>query len=245
MQRRSTKPCPWRVRSAQHVLISIGVDSVPLSDPSLRTRFATPRFAVRRLGTAGGPKSQGKEQSSTWLGRVTAAGNGVSPPAPSFEVIATTGAAAFAGMGVVSAFHFGVTSGSDLTMILASMGASAALIFAAPSVPFSQPRNVIGGHLISASIGVLAYSIFPASMIGLAIPTATAGAIMLMQATKTLHPPAGGTVLIALMGSANVHALGFMLLCPVGVTSGLLVAAGVALHNLSAAEARKYPTYWW
>ena len=125
------------------------------------------------------------------------------------------------------------------------MGSTAVLIFAAPTVPFSQPRNVIGGHLISAGVGVLAHCIFPVSMMGLAVPAATAGAIMAMQLTKTLHPPAGGTVLIALMGSPNIHALGCMLLCPVAVTSSLLVAAGVALHNLSTAEARKYPTYWW
>ena len=69
--------------------------------------------------------------------------------------------------------------------------------------------------------------------------------IMAMQATKTVHPPAGGTVLIALMGSAKVHALGYALMLPVGITSGLLVATGVALNNLSAGEARRYPTFWW
>ncbi len=183
---------------------------------------------------------------STWLDRiravVSAAGN--SPPGPALADIAVSGAISFVSMGVLSAVHFGVTGGADLTMILGSMGASAVLVYAAPAVPFAQPRAVIGGHLVSAAIGVATYSLLGSQM-WLAAPTATSLAIMAMMATKTVHPPAGGTVLIALMGSSKITDLGFGLLCPVGLTSTMIVICGVALNNLSQRPGRRYPTFWW
>ena len=39
--------------------------------------------------------------------------------------------------------------------LVGSFGASAVLIYGAPQADFSQPRNLIGGHIISAFIGVL------------------------------------------------------------------------------------------
>ena len=46
-------------------------------------------------------------------------------------------------------------------MIVPSMGASAVLLFAAPHAPFSQPWNVIGGHSLSAIIGVACWQWIP------------------------------------------------------------------------------------
>jgi hypothetical protein len=179
---------------------------------------------------------------STWIDRVRAAHPGraddTSPPAPPPLAVVTAGLGAFAGMSALSVMHFGLTGGSAYTMIAGSMGASACLIFAAPAAPFSQPRNVIGGHVLSALIGVSTCKLFAATApMMLLVPAATSCAIMAMQATRTLHPPAGGTVLIALMGS---HGLAFP--CTVGLTSTMLVAAGIAVNNLSVD--RKYPTYW-
>jgi CBS-domain-containing membrane protein len=108
---------------------------------------------------------------------------------------------------------------------------------------FSFGSQVVGGHLVSATIGITSYSIFGDSMMWLAVPVATASAIMAMQATKTVHPPAGGTVLIALMGSAKVHAMGYALLAPIGLTSTILVGCGLALNNFKEGSP-SYPTYW-
>merc|ERR1711971_281102 len=73
-------------------------------------------------------------------------------PTPPMKALAISGLTSFAAMGALSALHFGITNESDLTLILGSFGASAVLIFAAPIAPFSQPRNVIGGHILSAGI---------------------------------------------------------------------------------------------
>ncbi|NEE22746.1 HPP family protein, partial [Streptomyces sp. SID7499] len=41
----------------------------------------------------------------------------------------------------------------DQTVLIPPLAASAALVFAAPTLPLAQPRNVIGGQLVSALVG--------------------------------------------------------------------------------------------
>jgi CBS-domain-containing membrane protein len=89
-------------------------------------------------------------------------------------------------------------------MIIGSFGASAVLIYGAIRSPLAQPRNLIGGHVISAVIGVTAYKLLPAHL-WLASPIAVATSIAVMHATKTLHPPGGATALIAVIGSQKIH----------------------------------------
>jgi len=170
------------------------------------------------------------------------------PPATAMTDIATSGGYSFLGMGLLSAAHFGLSGCSDMTMIIGSMGASAVLVWAAPSLPFSQPRNVIGGHVVSAFVGITS-SLLLGSQMWLAVPSATSCAIMAMQATNTVHPPAGGTALVALgmptlVDSSRVADMGYSFMCPVALTSTLIVAGGVALNNLSRTIARHYPTRW-
>jgi CBS-domain-containing membrane protein len=75
----------------------------------------------------------------------------------------------------------------------------------------------------------------------LAAPLAVACSIVGMQATRTLHPPAGGTTLIAVLGSERLHELSFGLLLPTGSSAAILVL--IALGNNFVG--RRYPTYWW
>ena len=65
----------------------------------------------------------------------------------------------------------------------------------------------MGGHIISAIIGVAAFKMF-GTHLWLAFPLAVATAIAAMHTTKTLHPPGGATALIAVIGSQKIHALG-------------------------------------
>ena len=51
-----------------------------------------------------------------------------SPPPPSALTIAASGLTSFAGIGAISALHFGIAP-HDLTMVLGSMGASAVLLY--------------------------------------------------------------------------------------------------------------------
>ena len=117
--------------------------------------------------------------------------------------------------------------------LLGSFGASAALLFAAPALPVSQPRNVIGGHMISAAAGISSFYLIHAcapqleslgASIGLAwsggevfaLPLACMLATPCMLATRTFHPPAAGTAMICVF-SPVAHELGITFaLAPVG-----------------------------
>ena len=44
---------------------------------------------------------------------------------------------------------------ADNTMLVASFGAQAVLLFAAPYVPLAQPWSCIGGNTIAAAVGVV------------------------------------------------------------------------------------------
>jgi len=166
------------------------------------------------------------------------------PPAPNVNEILFTGVLSSCGIGMLSLVHFGICDQSDLTMILGSFGASAVLLFAAPQAPLSQPRNVLGGHIMSCAIGVGCHEFIslPMGSPALAAALAVSGSIMLMQVTRSLHPPAGGTALIAVLGSPQLHALEFQLLLPTALGASTLVL--IALGNNFRSD-RQYPLYWW
>ena len=62
----------------------------------------------------------------------------------------------------------------------------------------------------------------------LAAPVAVASSIVLMKLTRTLHPPAGGTTLIAVLGSPQLHALGYQLLVPTALDAAILFGVAIA-----------------
>ena len=75
-------------------------------------------------------------------------------------------------------------------------------------------------------------------------PLAVSCSIMAMLTTKTMHPPGGGTALLAVIGGANIHNLGWMFaVAPCGTGACVLVATGVVFHNLLGTS--KYPVKWW
>lgn len=138
--------------------------------------------------------------------------------------------------------YLDITPSDFMEIYLMAFGASAVLIYGAVRSPLAQPRILVGGHLISALIGVIAYKLFyPFPWFASALAVATA--IAFMHATKTLHPPGGATALIAVIGSDKVHALGFLyVFIPVGI--GVLVMLAVALIVNNMAASRKYPEFW-
>ena len=91
--------------------------------------------------------------------------------------------------------------------VVASMGASAVLLFAVPHGPLSQPWPVVGGHLVSAVIGVACARWIPEQL--LAASVAVALAIGAMYYLRCIHPPGGATALTAVAGGEAMHALGF------------------------------------
>ena len=73
---------------------------------------------------------------------------------------------------------------------------------------------------------------------------AVATAIAAMHATKTLHPPGGATALIAVIGSAEIHSLGYLyVLVPVGAGAAIMLAVALLVNNIP--KSRKYPESWY
>jgi CBS domain-containing membrane protein len=137
-------------------------------------------------------------------------------------------------------FPHGFDGHAGSALLLASMGATAVLVFAVPHGALSQPWAVMAGHLASAFIGVSCQKLFPdqawtgAVAVGLAV-----GA---MHYLRCIHPPGGATALAAVIGGSEVHALGYhYLLTPVAINVGAILLAAV-LFNACFAW-RRYPVH--
>ncbi len=130
----------------------------------------------------------------------------------------------------------------DLTLLIGSLGASAVLVYGAIKSPLAQPRNLLGGHIISGLVGVACWQLF-GDTIWFAASLAVSLAIVAMLSTKTLHPPGGATALIAVIGGQKIHGLGFLYaFLPAGAGAVILLLVALAVNNLS--KNRKYPEYW-
>jgi CBS domain-containing membrane protein len=137
--------------------------------------------------------------------------------------------------GLVNRLMLGPTPG--LPLLLAPLGASAVLLFAAPASPLAQPWSVIGGNLIAAIIGVAFAQWIPDPVLAAALALATA--IGMMFALRCLHPPSGAIALTAVLGGPAIQALGFhFVLSPVAVSSSLLVLSALLFNNITR---RRYP----
>ncbi len=149
---------------------------------------------------------------------------------------------AFIGIGGVAYINYNILNETDFIMLIGSFGASAVLIYGAIKSPLAQPRNLIGGHVISAFVGVTAYQLF-SSHLWLASSLAVATAIAVMHLTKTLHPPGGATALIAVIGSPGIHKLGYLYpFIPVGAGAFTMLIVALIVNNIP--KTRQYPEYW-
>jgi len=145
----------------------------------------------------------------------------------------------FLGILAISYFHTDFLDDTDLTLVVGSFGASAVLIYGAVNSVLAQPRNLIGGHIISAIVGVISFKLFSSNIL-LASAIAVSTSIFFMQITLTLHPPGGATALIAVVGSEQVHELGFLyVLVPVFSGSIILFIIAVFINNIP--KNRAYP----
>lgn len=146
---------------------------------------------------------------------------------------------AFAGIGLVGFINSRYFVLNDNLFLIGSFGASSVLIYGVINSPLAQPRNLIGGHLVCALIGVTVHKIIP-NEVWLASALAVALSIVAMQITKTLHPPGGATALIANIGSEKIKALGYVyVLNP--VLTGVMILFVVALIFNNISKSRSYP----
>jgi len=119
---------------------------------------------------------------------------------------------------------------------MASFGSTVINVFGFPKNRNSQPKNVLFGHLLSALVGIIFINFFETSFItlGLAVGVST----MLMLTLKIAHPPAGGTVIMVMIGDASFRFLIF----PVMVGAITIIIGGIIYNRLLLK--RKYPLSW-
>jgi CBS-domain-containing membrane protein len=123
-------------------------------------------------------------------------------------------------------------------LIVPSLGASAVLIFAVPHSPLTQPWAVLGGHLVSALIGVACNQLIPGPPLAAAL--AVGLAIGGMHLARCIHPPGGATALTAVIGGTSVHALGYAYaLTPVAINCLVILVVGFLFNY--AFPWRRYP----
>ncbi len=159
-------------------------------------------------------------------------------PTSRHERIRST-AGAFVGIlvtGLVSTMAVG-SGDASLPLLIAPMGASAVLLFAAPTSPLAQPWSVLGGNAIAAFIGVSCALAIGDPVIAAAVAVSIAIATMMMMGC--LHPPSGAVALTAVLGGPAVHEAGYwFILTPVGINSALILLVAFAFNN---ATGRRYP----
>ena len=146
---------------------------------------------------------------------------------------------AFAGIGCIGFLNSKYLVLNDNLFLIGSFGASSVLIYGIINSPLAQPRNLVGGHLICAIIGVTIHKLVPGEL-WLACALAVSLSIVAMQMTKTLHPPGGATALIANIGSEKIKAMGYgYVLSP--VLTGVIILLLVALIFNNITKHRTYP----
>ncbi len=119
--------------------------------------------------------------------------------------------------------------------VMASLGASALLVFVLPSSPMAQPWAVIGGNLISALIGIACVNVVDNPM--LTAPFAVGFSILAMFVLRCLHPPAAAVAMITALGSVSSFQYA---LFPVLTDSVFLTIAGAAYNNITG---KSYPHF--
>jgi len=148
------------------------------------------------------------------------------------------------GLGGVALLHEQLYGASGLPLLIAAFGASAVVLYGCAAAPIAQPRNLFGGSLISAFIGVCIAELLPDQPVWLNGMLAVSLSLAAMSLTGTMHPPGGAMAFIAVGGSPEIHHLGFMyMLYPVGTGIALMFIVAVLVNYFS--PTRTYPLRWW
>ena len=159
-------------------------------------------------------------------------------PAGALPPLASPRAILLAGLGgaVATLVLFSLSQWSGLAFVMAPFGATCVLAFALPDSPLSQPRSIVGGHLIATAIGLAVGTLLGLSPWTMAL--AVGMAIALMLATRTTHAPAGADPLLVMLAMPDWS----FLLMPVLTGSVTLVAVAYVYHRFAGRAA--YPSYW-
>jgi len=126
--------------------------------------------------------------------------------------------------------------------LAASFGSSVVVVFGYPDNEFSQPKNVLLGHLLCALIGIIFVTLFKITqdrtIFFLAIGLAVGFSVMLMMALKITHPPAGGNTIVVMLTQDSFQILIF----PIMVGAITIIIGGVIYNRFILKK--NYPLKW-
>jgi len=111
-------------------------------------------------------------------------------------------------------------------LLFVPFATSIVLVMGSPEAEPAQPRALVGGHLVSAAVGLLVVHLTgpgpwaAAAAVGLAI--------VAMHATRTFHPPAGIDPLVIVINGMPWS----FLAVPVAAGACLLVVFALVWHNV-------------
>ena len=123
-------------------------------------------------------------------------------------------------------------------VIVASMAASVTLLYATPHSPLTQPWNLVGGHLVSALVGLLCSVLIPEPAV--AAGAAVGLSILVMEFLNCLHPPGAATALLLVLVNSQLHDMGWRsALYIVAINVGISLVLALIINNLL--PGRRYP----
>lgn len=135
----------------------------------------------------------------------------------------------------ILAIHL-VTTWSGQPLLIGSFGASAVLLFGVPDSALSQPRNLVGGHVLSALVAVATVALVGSGPLSIALGVGLS--MFVMSLTRTLHPPGGATALIGVQGAVGLEFVA------IPVLAGALILLAMALVTNNVVRHRRYPLHW-
>ena len=123
--------------------------------------------------------------------------------------------------------------------LVASMGASAVILFIMPGSPLAQPWPLVGGQMVSAVIGIASSQMIANTV--LASGCAVGGSILAMLLLRCLHPPGAATALTPIMAGDPITTLGYgFVLMPVGLNVAIMLVMAIAINRWVLGH--EYPT---
>ncbi len=140
------------------------------------------------------------------------------------------------GAGLAIAFVGALAAATHQPLLLGSLGASCVFLFGLPEAPFSQPRNVVAGHVLSSFVGLAFLKAFGPHTWALGLALGTAVAVMF--ATRTVHAPAGSNPVIVFLTAPDWS----FLVAPTLLGALGVVACAVLFHRV--VRPGRYPLYW-
>jgi CBS-domain-containing membrane protein len=157
-------------------------------------------------------------------------------PAMSWTRALVVVAGAFGGATAIALMEL-LADRTTFPLLFVPFATSIVLVMGSPEAEPAQPRALVGGHLVSAAVGLLVVHLTgpgpwaAAAAVGLAI--------VAMHATRTFHPPAGIDPLVIVINSMPWS----FLAVPVAAGACLLVVFALVWHNV--VRRGSWPLRWW